>query len=178
LSGPCLQQLPQAGNNCWAITTLPWQQPVNGLAERLRRRCRYRPAATPPAVLKRKGHRVHELGSAVVRFLWNLPRNILILLLKAYRRIISPLYGQVCRFFPSCSAYALEAVTVHGAVKGSWLAAKRLGRCHPWNAGGVDHVPAGHRHWPEGQTPTIVVLNNPDLFLAAQADEDGRREAA
>ncbi len=132
---------------------------------------------------------MHELGSAVVRFLgptsrniasflWDLPRNILILLLKAYRRIISPLYGQVCRFFPSCSAYALEAVTVHGAVKGSWLAAKRLARCHPWNAGGVDHVPAGHRHWPEGQTPKIVVLNNPDLFLAAQADEDGRREAA
>ena len=132
---------------------------------------------------------MHELGSAVVRFLassprnigsflWDLPRNLLILLLKAYRRIISPLYGQVCRFFPSCSAYALEAVTVHGAVKGSWLAAKRLARCHPWNAGGVDHVPAGHRRWPEGQTPTIVVLNNPDLFLAAQADEDGRREAA
>ncbi|WP_426301135.1 membrane protein insertion efficiency factor YidD [Arthrobacter sp. R-11] len=132
---------------------------------------------------------MHELGSAVVRFLasssrsiasvlWELPRNILILLLKAYRRIVSPLYGQVCRFFPSCSAYALEAVTVHGAVKGSWLAAKRLARCHPWNAGGVDHVPAGHRYWPEGQMPTIVVLNNPDLFLAAQADEDGRREAA
>ncbi|OFI36478.1 membrane protein insertion efficiency factor YidD [Arthrobacter sp. SW1] len=146
------------------------------------------PAATPPA-LHRKGHRVHELSSAVVRFLaiasrniasvlWDLPRNILILLLKAYRRVISPLYGQVCRFFPSCSAYALEAVTVHGAVKGSWLAAKRLARCHPWNAGGVDHVPAGHRHWPEGRTPMIVVLNNPDQFLAAQADEDGRREAA
>ncbi|MGW9414049.1 membrane protein insertion efficiency factor YidD [Arthrobacter cupressi] len=162
----------------------PWQPPGNGLAERFRRRCRASPAAP-----QRKGHRVHELGSAVVRFLasgsrnfasflWDLPRNILILLLKAYRRIISPLYGQVCRFFPSCSAYALEAVTVHGAVKGSWLAAKRLARCHPWNAGGVDHVPAGHRHWPEGQTPTIVVLNNPDLFLAAQADEDGRREAA
>ena len=115
--------------------------------------------------------------ATVGRFVWDLPRNSLILLLKAYRKVISPLYGQVCRFFPSCSAYALEAVTVHGAVKGSWLAAKRLAKCHPWNAGGVDHVPAGHRHWPEGRTPTIVVLNNPDQFLAAQADEEGRPAA-
>jgi putative membrane protein insertion efficiency factor len=131
---------------------------------------------------------VLDLTAAVVRsaksataaagaFLWNLPRNILILLLMAYRKVISPLYGQVCRFFPSCSAYALEAITVHGAVKGSWLAAKRLARCHPWNAGGVDHVPAGHRHWPENQTPTIVVLNNPDKHLAAQTDGEGRAAA-
>jgi putative membrane protein insertion efficiency factor len=103
-----------------------------------------------------------------------LPRNILILLLLAYRKVISPLYGQVCRFFPSCSAYALEAITVHGAVKGSWLAAKRLVRCHPWNAGGVDHVPAGNCEWPAGRTPTIVVLNNPDKYLAAQTDGEGR----
>lgn len=126
--------------------------------------------------------------AAVVRFLkpaallmgktlWNLPRNFLILLLMAYRKVISPLYGQVCRFFPSCSAYALEAITVHGAVKGSWLAARRLARCHPWNAGGVDHVPAGHREWPEGHTPTIVVLNNPDIYLAAQTDGEGRSAA-
>lgn len=120
---------------------------------------------------------VRKLPGAVAHFLWNLPRNILILLLMSYRRLVSPLYGQVCRFFPSCSAYALEAVTVHGAVKGSWLAARRLARCHPWNAGGVDHVPAGHRHWPEGRTPMIVVLNNPDQFLAAQADEEGRPAA-
>ncbi|MDQ0616199.1 membrane protein insertion efficiency factor YidD [Arthrobacter globiformis] len=115
--------------------------------------------------------------AAAGSFIWNLPRNILILLLLAYRKVISPLYGQVCRFFPSCSAYALEAVTVHGAVKGSWLGARRLARCHPWNAGGVDHVPAGHREWPENQTPTIVVLNNPDKYLAAQTDEEGRAAA-
>ena len=112
--------------------------------------------------------------AAMGRFLWNLPQNILILLLMAYRKVISPLYGQVCRFFPSCSAYALEAITVHGAVKGSWLAARRLARCHPWNAGGVDHVPAGHRHWAENRTPRIVVLNNPDKYLAAQTDGEGR----
>jgi len=116
-------------------------------------------------------------AAALCSFIWNLPRNILILLLLAYRKVVSPLYGQVCRFFPSCSAYALEAVTVHGAVKGSWLAARRLARCHPWNAGGVDHVPAGHREWPENQTPKIVVLNNPDKYLAAQTDEEGRAAA-
>jgi hypothetical protein len=66
---------------------------------------------------------------------------------------------------------------VHGAVKGSWLAAKRLARCHPWNAGGVDHVPAGHREWPDNQTPTIVVLNNPDKYLAARTDGEGRAAA-
>ena len=109
---------------------------------------------------------------------WNLPRNILILLLMAYRKVISPLVrpGMPLLSF-SCSAYALEAITVHGAVKGSWLAARRLSRCHPWNAGGVDHVPAGHREWPEGRTPTIVVLNNPDKYLAAQTDGEGRTAA-
>jgi putative membrane protein insertion efficiency factor len=116
-------------------------------------------------------------AAAAGRFVWDLPRNILILLLMAYRKVVSPLYGPVCRFFPSCSAYALEAVTVHGAVKGSWLAVRRLGHCHPWNAGGVDHVPAGHREWPAGQTPTIVVLNNPDRYLVARTDEEGRSAA-
>ena len=68
---------------------------------------------------------------------------ILIGLLKAYRFAISPLYGQVCRYHPTCSAYALEAVTVHGSIKGSWLAVRRIARCHPWAAGGYDPVPAG-----------------------------------
>lgn len=65
----------------------------------------------------------------------------LIWFLRAYRALISPLYGQVCKYYPSCSAYALEAVTVHGAVKGSWLAARRLASCHPWALGGYDPVP-------------------------------------
>ena len=68
-------------------------------------------------------------------------KYLLIGLLKLYRLVISPLYGNVCRYYPSCSAYALRAVTVHGAVKGSWLAARRLARCHPWAAGGYDPVP-------------------------------------
>ena len=68
-------------------------------------------------------------------------KYVLIGLLKAYRLVISPLYGNVCRYYPSCSAYALRAVEVHGAVKGSWLAGRRLLRCHPWAAGGYDPVP-------------------------------------
>ena len=68
-------------------------------------------------------------------------KYVLIGLLRAYRFAISPLYGQVCRYHPSCSAYALEAVTVHGSVRGSWYAVRRLARCHPWAAGGYDPVP-------------------------------------
>ncbi|MGC3995063.1 MAG: membrane protein insertion efficiency factor YidD [Propionicimonas sp.] len=68
-------------------------------------------------------------------------KYVLIALLKAYRAVISPLYGNVCKYYPSCSAYALEAVTVHGAVKGTWLATRRLASCHPWAAGGYDPVP-------------------------------------
>jgi len=66
---------------------------------------------------------------------------VLILVLRGYRAVISPLYGQVCRYHPSCSAYALDAVRTHGAARGSWLAVRRVGRCHPWAAGGYDPVP-------------------------------------
>ncbi|WP_054957678.1 membrane protein insertion efficiency factor YidD [Paenibacillus dakarensis] len=58
-----------------------------------------------------------------------------------YRKFISPLKPATCRFYPTCSAYALEAIEVHGALKGSWLAAKRIARCHPFNPGGIDLVP-------------------------------------
>ena len=66
---------------------------------------------------------------------------LLIGFLRAYRFLISPMYGQVCRYYPSCSAYALEAVTVHGSIKGSWLALRRVLRCHPWTPGRYDPVP-------------------------------------
>lgn len=67
--------------------------------------------------------------------------RVIVVCLKLYRLIISPLYVQNCRYYPSCSAYAQRAVETHGAVRGVWLALRRLGRCHPWCAGGVDLVP-------------------------------------
>jgi hypothetical protein len=68
-------------------------------------------------------------------------KYVLIGLLRVYRFAISPLYGQVCRYHPTCSAYALDAVTEYGAVRGSWMALRRLLRCHPWAPGGYDPVP-------------------------------------
>ena len=59
----------------------------------------------------------------------------------AYRLVLSPLLGQNCRYHPTCSAYALEALERHGAVKGSWLAMRRITRCHPWGGSGIDNVP-------------------------------------
>jgi uncharacterized protein len=75
-----------------------------------------------------------------------LPRNAIVALLRGYRALISPLYGEVCRYYPSCSAYALGAVQQHGVAKGGFLAARRIARCHPWAAGGVDEVPESRSH--------------------------------
>jgi hypothetical protein len=68
-------------------------------------------------------------------------KHLLIGFVRLWRRLISPLYGDVCKFHPSCSAYGLRALEFHGAIKGSWLTITRIGRCHPWAAGGVDYVP-------------------------------------
>ncbi|MGY0651420.1 membrane protein insertion efficiency factor YidD [Luteimonas sp. A537] len=66
---------------------------------------------------------------------------MLIALLRGYKRWLSPLLGPRCRFLPTCSEYAMQAIALHGALRGSWLAAKRVGRCHPLNPGGMDPVP-------------------------------------
>lgn len=68
-------------------------------------------------------------------------QQLMVLLIRFYRRFISPLFPPTCRFYPSCSAYALEAVEKYGAAKGGWLAVKRISRCHPFNPGGYDPVP-------------------------------------
>ena len=67
--------------------------------------------------------------------------RILALPIKGYRLIFSPWVGRSCRFDPTCSAYALIALERHGALKGSWLTVRRILRCHPWGAHGVDDVP-------------------------------------
>jgi putative membrane protein insertion efficiency factor len=88
-----------------------------------------------------------------------------IALIAGYQRFISPLMAPRCRFYPSCSSYALEAVQVHGAVRGSWLALRRLLRCHPFHPGGIDPVPpprSGRRDGAadgprRGHSPTLSI---------------------
>jgi len=69
-----------------------------------------------------------------VRYLVTLP-------IRGYRALLSPLVGPRCRFAPSCSAYAVEAIERHGVARGLWLALRRVARCHPWHQGGYDPVP-------------------------------------
>jgi putative membrane protein insertion efficiency factor len=69
-------------------------------------------------------------------------QSLFLLLIRGYRLLLSPWFGSQCRFYPSCSAYAEEAVHTHGAWKGLTLTLARLGKCHPWHPGGHDPVPA------------------------------------
>ena len=71
--------------------------------------------------------------------------RVLILPIRGYQRFLSPLFPPVCRFYPSCSTYALEALRVHGALHGLWLGIRRIARCHPFNPGGLDPVPPARR---------------------------------
>ena len=77
-------------------------------------------------------------------------RALFTALIRLYQWTLSPLLGPKCRFYPSCSNYALEAIQRFGILHGSWLALRRLGRCHPWHPGGIDPVPATcrmHSHY-------------------------------
>ena len=68
-------------------------------------------------------------------------RLVLVLLVRVYRLLVSPMLPPACRFYPSCSAYAETALARHGTVRGTWLTARRLVRCHPFHPGGIDPVP-------------------------------------
>ncbi len=82
-------------------------------------------------------------------------KPLLLLLLKGYKLGVSPFLGQHCRFHPSCSDYARDAIISHGALRGSLLAGRRLCKCHPWHAGGFDPVPPPSRD-PAGDHPTMT----------------------
>jgi putative membrane protein insertion efficiency factor len=71
-------------------------------------------------------------------------RHVIRFLIRAYQLLLSPWLGANCRFYPSCSHYALDAVREHGSLRGSWLALRRLSRCHPFHSGGYDPVPHAH----------------------------------
>ena len=76
-------------------------------------------------------------------------RFVLKFLIRGYQLALSPLFGPRCRFYPSCSQYAFEAIDTHGAARGAWLAIKRIARCHPFHEGGFDPVPGrclNHSH--------------------------------
>jgi uncharacterized protein len=111
-------------------------------------------------VSSRSGQQVRALSPAG----W-----LLVGLLTVYRRFVSPLLGPRCRFYPSCSAYALEAVRVHGAMRGSWLALRRLSRCHPFHAGGIDPVPGTDRE--QG----AAAVAGPDV-MSSDGNQPGRHE--
>jgi putative membrane protein insertion efficiency factor len=68
-------------------------------------------------------------------------KTVLLALLRGYQYVVRPMLGSTCRFYPSCSDYAREAIERHGAARGVWLAVKRVGRCHPYHPGGFDPVP-------------------------------------
>jgi putative membrane protein insertion efficiency factor len=68
-------------------------------------------------------------------------RKLAVAVITAYRYAISPILGPACRFYPSCSEYAQQAIGQHGLLRGGWLATRRLCRCHPWHPGGYDPVP-------------------------------------
>lgn len=112
------------------------------------------PGPSPQGQELRRGH-WGRLRSA--------PSWAVAVLIRLYRRIISPLYGQVCSFYPSCSAYGLEAVTAHGVVRGVPMTAWRILRCNPFTGGDVDPVPVSRRIWPQGEVPAIIETNHPPI---------------
>lgn len=105
----------------------------------------------------------------------------LLALIFVYQKVLSPVLGPRCRFYPSCSSYAAEAITVHGPFKGVALGAWRIARCHPWNSGGIDMVPQ-RGSWRPGPDPTdepagggAPAENRSDLTLITQTQRSAGR---
>lgn len=99
----------------------------------------------------------HLAASDVLRSVPLWPRNTMIGLVTAYRAVISPIYGDVCKYYPSCSAYAVGSLQQHGALKGTAKAIARIARCHPWARGGEDDV-LPHPHFRYQLTPRGFVV--------------------
>lgn len=112
---------------------------------------------------------VHAVARGVDATLGRAVRLLLTGLIVGYRKGLSPMLGPRCRFYPSCSAYALEAIQVHGAAKGSALATWRICRCHPWTPGGVDHVPPKGAWKP---APYVPLEDHADLAASLSPDPD------
>lgn len=80
-------------------------------------------------------------GQEMLKFIINLPANIMILLIRVYQYTLSPFIGRNCRYTPTCSNYGIEAIKKYGAIKGGWLTIKRIASCNPWGGSGYDPVP-------------------------------------
>ena len=91
-----------------------------------------------------------------IEFIWLVPRNALIAFVLGWRRFISPLYGDVCRYHPTCSAYGLGSIQQRGVVAGLFLTGWRILRCNPWSDGGIDPVKPGSGHFKVLSTGFVV----------------------
>jgi uncharacterized protein len=109
-----------------------------------------KPVADPAHLLQRAAQGLPQL-----------PRTVLLLLVRGYRLLLKPWLGNACRFEPSCSAYAMAALERHGALRGSALAGWRLLRCHPWCDGGLDPVPEHFRHPAAGLLTRLIGADRP-----------------
>jgi len=103
--------------------------------------------------------------TTVARAIKSVPSNALMVAIRGYQSVISPLTGPRCKYYPSCSHYGLEAIKQHGAVTGSALAAWRILRCNPWSNGGVDDVPS------QGQKRFRLSRNN--AAMKSSVDDSG-----